>query len=58
MIVPDFGKSGFSCGRGGCGYGVRMLMMEAVGNGGGRRVDVSGGGGQGEINGRHRDDNW
>ena len=30
-----FGRGGFCCGGGGCGYGITILTMEAVGNGGG-----------------------
>ena len=36
---------------GGCGYGVTMLMVEAVGNGGGGQVEGLGGVGKGERNG-------
>ena len=57
-IVSYFGRGGFSCGRGGCGYRVTMLTMQTVGNGGGGRVEGLSGGGKGERNGRQRDDNW
>ena len=40
----------------GCGYGVTMLTMEAVGNGGKEKVEGFGGDGKGEINGRHQYD--
>ena len=42
--------------RGGCGHGITMLMVEAVGISGGGRVEGLGGGGKSERNGRHRDD--
>ena len=42
--------------RGGCGYSIMMLTMEAVGNGEGRRVEGFGVGGQGERNRQHWDD--
>ena len=45
-------------GRGGCNYGVIILMMEAFGNGGGGRVEVFRGVGKGERNGRQRDNHW
>ena len=53
--MSDFGKGRFGCGGGGCGYRVTILAMEAVGNGRGGLVEVFGGGGQGERNGRHQD---
>ena len=33
-----------------------MIMVEAVGNGGGGRVEVIGGGGKGDRNGWQKDD--
>ena len=53
-----FGKVGFGCGGGGCGYGITMIKMEDLGNIGGGRVEVFGGGGKGERNGWHWDDHW
>ena len=50
-IVSDFGLGGL-----GCGHGITMLIMEAVGIGGGGRVEGLGGGRKGKRNGRHRDD--
>ena len=44
--------------QGVCSYGVTVLMLGVVGNGVGVRVDGLGGGGQGERNGRQKDDNW
>ena len=35
-----------------------MLMMEAMGIGGGGQVEGLGGSGKSERNGRHRDDHW
>ena len=40
---------------GGCGFGVTMLMVEAVGISGGGRVEGLGGGGKGERNGQQWD---
>ena len=54
-IVLDFGKGRFGCGRGGRGYDVTVLTMEAVGDGGGVQVEGFGGGGKGERNRRHQD---
>ena len=56
-IVSDFGRDGFSFGRGVCGYGVKMPTMEAAGNGGGGQVEGFRGVGKGERNGRKRYDN-
>ena len=56
-IVSDFGRGGFRCGGGGCGYGVTMLTMEAVRNGGGGRVEGFSGSRKDERNGRQQDDN-
>ena len=36
--LSGLGKGGFGCGRwvgGGCSYNIKMIMMEAVGYGGG-----------------------
>ena len=38
-FVSDFGLGGFGCGGGGCGNGITILMVEAVGIGGGGRVE-------------------
>ena len=40
----------------GCGYNVKMMTGEAVGIGGGERVEGLGGGGKGKRNGRQWDD--
>ena len=40
------------------GYGVTIPMVEAVGIGGGGRVEGLGCGGKGDSNGRQRDDHW
>ena len=49
------GRGGFGSGGRWGGYGVTMLTMDVVENGGGGRVEVFGGGGKGERNGRQRD---
>ena len=49
-VASDFGR------QVGCGHGITMLMVEAVGIGGGGRVEGIGGGGKGKRNGRHQDD--
>ena len=56
--VSGFWKGGFGCVRGGFGYGVTMLTIQAVGNGGIGHVEGFGGGGQGERNRRYWGDNW
>ena len=43
--------------QGECGYGVTMLTMEVVGNGGGGKVEGFSGGEKGERNGRQWGDN-
>ena len=53
--MPYLGRSGFGCSGGGCGYGVTILTIEAVGNGGGGWVEGFGGDGKGERNGRQLD---
>ena len=50
--MSDFGKGGFGLRWGEFGYIVTTLTMEAVGNGRREQVEVFGGGGKGEINGR------
>ena len=42
--------------QGGYGHGITMLIVEAVGIGGGGRVEGLGGGRKGKRSGRHRDD--
>ena len=54
-IVLDFGRGRFGC-VGVCGCSVTILSMVVVGNTRGGNVEIFGGGGQGERNGRHQDD--
>ena len=55
----DLGTGGCGCyGGGGCGYGITMLNMEAVGISGGGQVEVFVGGGKVGRKGQNQDDHW
>ena len=53
LLCLVFGFGGIGCGGGGRGQGITMLMVEAVGIGGGEQVEGFRGDGKGERNGRH-----
>ena len=44
-FVSDFGWGGFGCVVGGCGHSITMIIVEAVGIGGGGQVEGLRGGG-------------
>ena len=48
-----FGFCGNGCNGGGCGHSITMVMVEAVGIGGGAHVEGFVSGGKGERNRRH-----
>ena len=45
--MSNFGRGGFCCGGGVCGYVVTIMTMESVGNSGGGKVEGLSGGGKG-----------
>ena len=52
LLCRILGGAALVAAGGGCGHGITMLIVEAVGIGGGGRVEGLGGGRKGKRNGR------